>query len=530
MLDFFKKIKFIYFFWFFFYLFILFLLWRGAASYLDPDFGWHLSVGQEIAVSGQVPGANHYNYTYTGNWVDHEWLSNLIIANIYEVFGYQGLIFLFSLLVVLALIWLNLLFRFIAGRNSPEILIAVLQVFGLMAAWPHFGVRVQQVALLFLLGLLIILYFYDQSRRWIWLLPLPLLFYFWANLHASFLMGLAVLLFWLGVKGAVWLFAKTRLSFRLADQIISRRQVLAVSVFFALSLAATLFTPYRLELYAFLSDYGNTVYQSYIMEWLSQFSYPFYYWQLLYLAFVGTAIFLSLYFAFGREKKPLNFWHLALAGLFFLLSFQSRRHFPLLFVASFPLFASLAANFSLSHRRHFSHWPLWLKGYLIICLSVASLLQIYLIDFRPDPRRDFSDDYPVAAADFLCRDNSTAAGNLFSEYVWGGYLIWTCPQRRLFIDGRLPQVPYAGHTFLEEYLEFLKSDADYQAKLDQYDISLVLIKSPQPDLKAKPWEKLLFQVTDADLSQRSHFREYLEMSPAWSRLYSDDTAVIYSRQ
>ena len=82
MLKVFNKIPFKAVFWIFFYFFIFCLLLRNGFSYLDPDFGWHLQVGKEIALSAQGPSQNIYNYTYTGTWVDHEWLSNYFIFKI----------------------------------------------------------------------------------------------------------------------------------------------------------------------------------------------------------------------------------------------------------------------------------------------------------------------------------------------------------------------------------------------------------------------------------------------------------------
>ena len=46
----------------------------------DPDLFWHLTTGQLIATTGQVPSTDPFSFTWFGKpWTPHEWLSELLI-------------------------------------------------------------------------------------------------------------------------------------------------------------------------------------------------------------------------------------------------------------------------------------------------------------------------------------------------------------------------------------------------------------------------------------------------------------------
>jgi len=524
MLKLLRKIKFIHVFWVFLYFFLFALLLRGGFNYLDPDLGWHLKVGQEIAQTKTIPHLNHYNYSFTGNWVDHEWLSNFFVYEIYQNFGYPSLVIVFALIIITVLIFLNLFSQRVFPNKKINFLIAFFQVFGLIASLPHFGVRIQELALLFLFLTLLTIYYYQQTRDGRLLIGLIPLFYLWACLHASFLLGFFVLFSWLGVKIVEKVLINVWSDKYLdSSEILKNKTIFIFLGFASLAFLSTLATPYKLELYSFLGGYSNTIYFSYIQEWLSQFSYPFNYWQLTYLSLIAVALIIYSYDVYRRERK-LNLWLIFLPIVFFILSFKSRRHLPLLFICSF-IFSievySSALNSSLKKLN------LWLKAYLLSCLFMAFALQVIQINFILNPFQEFKRDYPVEALNFLASKPEYSQLRIFNDYVWGGYLIWMNPNIKPFIDGRLPQVNFKGATFLEEYLNFSKKDSNRDAKFAEYDIRLVLIKAQDEVVKAKKWEKLFFGIKDEELNSRNYLREYLMNSFSWRLIYNDPSAVIY---
>lgn len=514
--------------WALFYFLLFGFLLRNSFNYLDPDLGWHLRVGEEIARTQAIPDINSYNYTFTGHWVDHEWLSNFLLAWGYSHWGYIGVSVIFALLIIAVLAALNIAVRRLIPAVSPVVII-FFQGIGLIASLPHLGVRLQELAWVFLLVLLAIIRNYNRQRDWRHLLILPPFFYLWACLHGSFLIGWLVVGLWLGIKSLEkilkhylapgWLDLSAELSWR---------EILIFGGAILLSFFATLLTPYKLSLYSFLGGYGDNFYLSHIQEWLSQFSFPFQYYQLLYLALVVLALLFYSYYTFSRERYfRLDLWTSALTLVFIVLAFKSRRHFPLMFVATFIFVIQVYGTiFRPFKRRWFSDNNFWLKGYLILVIFLVGVAQLAAVNYTSDPFRSFCRRYPCGAAAFLRQHPAYDSLNIFNDYGWGGFLIKTLPERKLFIDGRLPQVEFAGHTYLEEYLDFFKAGAASK-KLDQYGIGLILIPAQDEPVRVRTWERILFSLREDELNLPNHLREYLRTAANWRIAWQDQTSVVY---
>lgn len=526
-----KNIKFSHFFWFSFFIFLALILIGNSFGYLDPDFGWHLQVGREIVRSGQVPHANIYNYTYLGNWVDHEWLADWFIAKAYDSFGYVFLSLLFALIVIITLI-----ITFFFARRQPEvrrspIILASVILFGLFASLPHLGVRIQEIALLFSVLVVAIIDRYQRRGDYRFLFFLTPIFYIWACSHASFFFGLFLLFAWPAVKMAEKILIKWRRPFWLdSREIVSWRKIIIFLVFALASLGVTLITAYRLELYSFLFGYRDTYYFWHIKEWLPQYLPPPNYWQLTYLWF-GAVILISYICKLKKGGQLiLRPWPLFLFVFLWLSAFQSRRHLPLFFFVSFDFLVYMLAVVSPGINRLGQLSKRWLKICLLVCLVILSLAQLAKIKWVSNPMEHYNWYYPVEAVKFLQSHPEYYNTRIFNEYVWGGYLIWADPSRLLFSDGRLPQVEFKGHSFLEEYQSFFRKETDQKEKLEEYGISLVLIKAKDWAWRPNKLERIIFRIKEGGIDNRNYLRSYLESAPAWQRIYQDQTAVIYYKK
>lgn len=527
-------------FWIFFYLLVFFLLLNHSFSFLDPDLGWHLQVGRQIVATHEVPQINYYNYTFTGHWVDHEWLSNVGLYWAYNHLGYIALNIIFSLIIVLAFALANWYLFKVYPDINPGISV-FLQLAGLAAAVPHFGVRIQELGVLFLVVFLIIIGEYERRRDWRLLLILPLFIYLWSNLHASFLIALFL--------GAAWLVIKSieRYLFQLSDgwlgkikkylrfkEVLKKREIFWFFCAWLGSFGVTFLTPYHASLYRFLFGYRNTFYLSHIQEWLSQFHIPLQYFQLLYLASAVIVIILVGFYLKSKKEFRLSLWEIFILILFIGLAFRSRRNFPLMLVATFGIVAVLwyevlrdASIVGLpGHRLELNQW---LKVYLISCLVLVSASLALTTNFIVDPFQSFCRNYPCAATRFLKDHPADNSLRLFNEYTWGGYLIWTYPERKIFIDGRLPQVAWQGQTFLKNYYDFFNKGASFAAKLKRYNIGLVLLPSSDSNLNLAAWEMAFFSINNQDLIAHNYLRDWLARSPNWHLVFQDKTAVIYQR-
>jgi len=547
-----KKPKFINIITFLFYSLFFVLILNNSLSFLDPDFPWHLKVGEEIYLDQKVPNINHYNYVFSDSenfWVDHEWLSNLFIFGIYSNFGYFVLNIIFALIFLLTIIILN---RFIIKNISPNKLmifpLLIIEVLGLKAIMAHSGIRIQEISWLFLLLILIILYYFERrallnkKKPWlilIWLIPIIFL---WTNLHASFLLGVAILFFYLGIKIVEKIifnypnrFTKPLINFFNFNTALSFKNLISLTIFSLLSGLTTLLTPYGTKLFDFLYVYGdNTAYLKEIAEWLPQFSYPFMYWQLLYIGLI-IAIWLLILISYKNNKKILTPWNVALNLLFLILSLKSKRHFPLFFIISLPtLMAFLYNDLNLLFKiKKLSNKKIdiIIKSYLIIVIIVSIISVTLNLKIITNPFNFFCNNYPCRAVEFLKgKDVEYKNYNIFNNYDWGGYLIYIYPEKKLFIDGRLPQKTLKNHSYIEEYSSFYNSEEEILSeKIKEYNIRLFLLKKYQP-VNLRWLDKTIFQLKKTDFKNDNKLTDFLNNSKDWKKVYEDKISVIYQQK
>lgn len=564
------KINKITFFWIIFYILIFFILINNSFNYLDPDLGWHLKVGEDIVKEKSVPNLEYYNYTLEGRtWVDHEWLSNVGMYEIYNNLGYIALSVFFALLIILILIILkNFTQNYIGDKKNGFLIIMFFQLFGVWACLPHFGVRVQEISLLFILLELIILYKYNISHNYKILFWLPLLFWFWASLHGSFLIGLFILFFWLDVKILEIILSKTKFSRYLDEKNFlnkpphldhgvlnpaarisapktqgvlrcgGKKSILIFLFFIFFSILITLFTPYGLKLYSFLNDYlTNTYYLTHISEWLPIYAYPFQYKQLIYEGMIATVLILIIYFTFQnkiQKKYKIDLWFFLLTIFFLFLAFKSKRNFPLLFIASFPfLIKFIFTEFNISSLKSLKasrKINIFIGIYLGFVIILTSCLLIINTNFTNNPfKPNGCYDYPCEAVEFLKKDKQNKNLNIFNSYGWGGFLTWSWPEKKLFIDGRLPQITFNNHTFLEEYNEFFEENKS-ENKLNEFDIKLILIAKDKK-IKLNWIDKYIFFMNEEEVnSGKNNLLEFLNNSKDWQKIYENENSLLYKKQ
>lgn len=501
--------------WVLFYILIFGLLLKNTYSYLDPDLGWHLKIGQEISENGVIPRANIYNYTYTGDWVDHEWLIDWVTFYLFTHLGYEGLSLIFVLLIILAIAALHIFIKKFYPRTNP-IAIAIVFLLGLIAAIPSFGIRMQELSFLFLtleMGL-INSYYYKNKTKLLFLL-IPLL-YLWANIHGSFLFGLSLLLL-----------------FFIYIIIVEKRSLKNNLFLLGIILLATLstaLTPYGLELFTFLKSYNDSFYLTAISEWLPFYYFPIMYEQLIYLFFLLAAWIIYIYKKLTRkEGVKIDKWQLILVILFIFIALKSRRNVALAVAVTGPFLVEI-----ISQIVDFKKLKTFLETKTIYFLTIACLVLTIgslLLNTKTtkQPFNSYCNIYPCQAVNFLLTKPEYKEKKIFNEYSWGGYLLWKIPNQKIFIDGRLPQIPFENSTFLEEYLAFFKKEADKQKYLDKHRVEIVLLKTKEDRWLVNKWEIFFFQLTDKEFEKHNYLKDYLDSSPLWQKIYQDSTATLYLR-
>src|SRR3989339_602104 len=413
-----KKKQLLKFIWMFFYLFIFSMLLWNSFGYLDNDLGWHLKVGEEFVTKHEIPYNEHFNYTLEGEkWIDHEWLIDVFSFIVFKNFGYITLSIFFALLIVLVLaLQKHYLQKYFLKNVTGEYFLMFFQFLGIKASLPHLGVRMQEITILCLFLLFFILHKFVLIKKY--------------NV-----------------------ISKIKMEFK---NKLDLKSIYIFSFFALFSFLATFINPYGWRLYEFLFGYKNSYYLTHIVEWIPFYFLPVKYYQLLYSAIVLSLVIVFLYLSLKKiEKKyflKLDLWQLALAVLFVFLALKSRRHFPLLFIASMPFIIIFYIEHIAAHYQNNkkpTQLILFSKIFLVLVLVLASFKMVVNTQFNNNPFNSAfycSNSFPCEAVKFIKENPELMQKKLFNEYDWGGFLIWTMPEMKLFIDGRLPQFSFNEHT------------------------------------------------------------------------------------
>lgn len=458
-------------------LFVLMIV-AGARLLGDPDIYWHVVVGDWIAAHKAFPHTDPFSLTMAGKpWIAKEWASQLLYAGAYQPGGWAGVAILAAAAIGLTF---ALLARFLARELAPVPALVLVMIAMLLAA-PHIVARPHVLAMPFLVlwagGLVAAA---DRTRApSLFLLPLMVA---WANLHAGFTLGLALIVpFAIEV---VWQ-AKPR----------DRRHLAMLWLrFFALALAAACLTPYGPQsILMTVRVLGLGPALGIVNEWKPQDFTHLGAFEIALLGAFGYALYRGMKLPVLRLVLVLGLVHMALAHV----RNAELVAFLVPMIIARPLNAQLGADAKENRESFVGALPfdprLLLAGTLAALLCVAGLA---------GARADLAPGKTVSPKGAVDAIEQAHLSRIFNDYDFGGYLV--ARGLRPFIDGRTEL--YGGaFTARENAAVTLQDLPDFLKLLDQYDIQATLLNP------ARPANALLARMS------------------GWRRLYADDIAVVYVR-
>lgn len=472
---------------------------------IDPDFGFHIRMGELILGKG-FPQKDPFSYTMSSYpVVDHEWLIDIFLAKTFPTLGFLGLSAIFSILTLLTIF-------LVMPRNAAKFF---LMPFFLSSAIliSFVGIRPQVLTWLFTAILLKILLDKKVWAKFRFLIPL--LFLLWANLHGGFVAGLAIYLITILIRS------------------FQKRKVLSLDLLiFFTSIGITLINPYGIRLWG---EVWNTVSDNQlrwnIIEWipiLFSINIPFLFF------FSISSIFII------KQRKTIDLNILVLFTILSLLTFSSARYAPLWVLIALPqtsysleIFFNQIKNKSIALVRFniFSGFLLSFSLFFLI-ISVWSNYSVYK-NFKQDT------SYPTLAINFL--KNYSSEGEVFAPYGWGGYLIWKYPQKKVFVDGRMPSWRFnptnnfESKNAFKEYLDIDYKGGEFQKTFDKYNIKLVLWQKEvvfKPNIIQKIISHLSYAFNNLFFQNKEKVAKSLISrleEAGWKKIYEDETSIIYQQ-
>ena len=462
--------------------FVLALL--SGAVHFDPDTYWQIVTGRWILAHGSVPTHDIFSFTRHGaRWVAQEWGAELLVALVYGRAGWAGLMVLAALSFGLTIAYLA---RFLLSRMEP--LHAVLfTVFAGCMMFNYIIVRPHELAWpLTAVWFGTLIRSSEAKRAPPWWLPGVMLL--WANLHGSFILGLALAPV-IGLEALSG--AKPN----------CRPAAWRWGTFLAAAFGCALLNPQGWRLLVFPFHLLGMPVLGRLTEWQPpNLQHPQVFGLWLLVVF-------GLSFA-GRFRLPPA-RSLMLTGLIYF-ALQHVRNVSLLgLISPFLIATPLAALWRRQPVRGqdaqgLDRWfgalaaPARVRA-VCATLVLAGALGIAIVSVqRPRPPAQFT---PRAALDALLAKRPQA--RIFDDANFGGYLIFRGVP--VFVD---PRVTVYGDAFLRRYFDALElsPQGHVRALLARYRIDAILLGPEWPMVRV------------------------LDRLPGWKRAYADKVAVVYLRR
>jgi hypothetical protein len=468
----------------------------AAPASIDPDLWGHVRFGKDMLRDGIICETDAYSYVTEGSrWINHEWLSEISFAWIYDHFRGLGLSAL-RLVIVLATTALLMAHLMARGLNAIRSGIIVIAVYYGMSIGIHL-IRPQLFTYLFFSLLLVLICLIDKGRPML-IYAVPLIIALWANFHGGFLAGMGILGIWLTVD-----LGHRCLRARSVRALTEKRSLILISGGI-LSICASMATPYGWHLIEFLMSTATGP-RLEIQDWqsLSLFSLA----GAWYFAFLLACIW-AIYR--GRVASPA---HLVAWTVAACLPFFAIRHLPLFALASgFLLAQSFAKAWNEAapaSRSSAEAKPGRLR--LTIHLAVSAFLFVAAVPrliagIRVDPDVML---FPVRAVSLL--KQSRVQGNLAPYFNWGEFVIWELgPRVKVSIDGRRETV-YSSEIYAQN-LALHFGTGEWDAILTKHPTDMVLAPHRTPMyahmLGAKDWS-LVYEDKLCGLFVRNNYKEKL---------------------
>ncbi len=472
------------------FLIILFcgIFFLSLRPILDPDFWWHLRTGQIIDQTRSIPSADPFSFTAAAKqWVAHEWLSEFFIFKTFKLGGYGLLILTFS-----AIITASFLFSYFRCPNGSKPYLAGFAVLlGAIASAPVWGVRPQMFNLLFTSLFLFLLDRYQRDGNFRTLIPIPLITILWVNLHAGYIIGIAIEVIYI-FGSLLEIAVKKYLRKEKIDKTAQNSFWILVCILVT-SIFAILFNPtgFRIFTYPF-QTLTDSAMQTYIHEW---FSPDFH--QLIWQPFAFLILVLIGLGMIGN--RPISITKILLTLVFGYGALRSLRNIPLFTIAVIPVLAEQLNNLikfkpdEQKQSRHFRYIA------PIAIIAIAIILVLGFIRVTNNQQRSEAETFPKDAVEWIVENEPK--GNLFNSYNWGGYLIWKLyPEFPVYIDGR---ADLYGKEFVSRYTEIYFTKPGWEEKLNRDNVSIVLVESD------------------------SMLADALRQSSSWKKSFEDKISVIF---
>jgi hypothetical protein len=473
----------------------------------DADPCWHWQQGNWMLQHHAVLRTEIFSHTRGGApLVNMWWLSEIVTALLGNLFGWGG-IALVAAVACATCVWL--LHRQLLAEGDDLLLSTVLTLLAAGACATHWLARPHVATQLLMLVFAWQLRWFDRGRTTArtLLISLPLLMALWANLHGGFVFGFALIGIYFVGTVVSWACATA------GQRPALRHRATILTALGVACLLTSLLNPdgWRLPLQV-VRYMASPLIMGFAQEYLPvSFRDPT---MLPFLLEVFLA-FLILWIVHPRPRVMDVLLLIVWSGL----AFHIGRNVPLFALVATPIVAEHWNAYlrAASPSRFVHRWRSFSANLTSVdqragarglpALAIVAMMLILakpqLFGGQPLVRTELpADRFPIAAVEFLRQSPNAVRGEMFNDFMWGGYFTLVMPERKVFIHPIL--VDY-GEELVREFNQVNYVQPGWEDVLKKYHVGWTIL----------PRDHQLNRV----LAQRAD----------WRLVYADPVTSIYGR-
>ena len=431
---------------------------------MDYDIWLHLAMGKYISLHKIVPVVDMLSCTISGApWINHEWLFQIIVSNIFKIWGTDGILYMqmcvvFSTMVILSLI----------GYHKEKQWVSVLSLILVFLVYQQrFTTRPDIFSLLFFALYIFILALHIDKRWSVYVITF--IQFLWVNMHGFFFFG--PLFIFLGLFAE---FTKRKIPLPynwnevgcLTDDEYGRLKwmfLFACLINFA-NPAGIEGALYPIIIFFSLTGDHNKIFFEHIQELekpitkdtVSSLTHFIYYKLSIFLSFVS----------FVLNRRNIDFSALLLWIVFLIFSISAVRNIAFFAFAAYLVIISNCLMISFEsvvplkfiHKRYYDITMILISMFLLSWMlqyakeaSIAGRYDLNTYEYKSDFGGVTLTNFPIKAVDFLVENK--VKGNFFNDFNSGAYILGHCyPNIKVFIDGR---TEVYGGEFFKQYRKIL---------------------------------------------------------------------------
>jgi len=448
-----------------------------------------------------------FSYTCPGApLVEMWWLSEIVLALAGNLLGWGGIVLVASV-VCATIVWL--LHRQLLAEGNELLLATVFTLLATAVCATHWLARPHLATQLMVVVFAWQLRWFNRGRvtpRRL-LVLLPLLMALWANLHGSFIIGFVLIGIYLTAAVVKWVRATAEQRPALHERMTA---LLALEIACFLT---SLLNPNGWKLLVQVIRYTSNP----LMMGMTQEFLPPNFHDLGTLPFVIVLVVTLLMLLIVRPRLDLTDKLLLIVWL--VLSLRMVRNGPVFALVATPILAEhwnaylcAAAPSRILRRYRGLSARLTSIDQMAGSCGLPALATIAMILVLAKPRLFGGQpllttelpatQFPVAAVEFLRQSPNAVHGEMFNDYVWGGYFTLAMPERKVFFH---PIVLVYEEEVIRDFLRANNGEPGWEDILAKYHVNWTI------------------------LPREHRLNRFLARRADWRLVYSDPVATIYGR-